>query len=481
VEVIIKGQRGYSEAKKIFNPYKEVSPSSIYYCENATDVSSLVRFCSDTKLPFKVRNSGHNHEGLCTGENTVVIDVSKIKDFELTRHKDEVAVWVGTGLKNKEITDALSQFDLVVNGGACEGVGIGGLVLGGGWNLYARTKGLTCDSVVAMEVVLANGNIETISSEYKKDLFEAMLGAGGGNFAVATHFLIKTFELGSFHSFESEGVVDRFGAKTLMRCWVEYQRLGGDKASSFLRIFGLPNNKYGYRVAGNIFVASAGSAEDEFKNFIVASGIKVDYSKIKFTLLSGMNSDLYMMEGKGSYYAEDFAELIDKKKKIYSCKSPTSHKVTSAFPRDCSGSGKLIDVVLDYLGRSISVSEDPKCYCIVSLHALGGRIKEFGGNSFSYNGKDFMLQIQSWWDSSVEKNEIYIKWVEGLRKALDKQSLIEGAFVNFIDLDLLSAEVNPYYSAEVSEKLLLVKHKYDPSNIFESGLRLSVLDTFSKH
>ena len=50
---------------------------------------------------------------------------------------------------------------------------------------------MTCDSLLATEVVTASGDIVTASATENPDLFWAVRGAGGGNFGVHTSFTYK--------------------------------------------------------------------------------------------------------------------------------------------------------------------------------------------------------------------------------------------------------------------------------------------------
>jgi len=70
-------------------------------------------------------------------------------------------------------------------------VGIGGHATLGGFGLDSRLWGLTLDTVVSLDVVLANGTAATASAKNNPDLYWALRGAGPG-FAVVTTFKLKT-------------------------------------------------------------------------------------------------------------------------------------------------------------------------------------------------------------------------------------------------------------------------------------------------
>ena len=70
--------------------------------------------------------------------------------------------------------------------GFVSATGIAGLTVGGGFGYLTRRHGWTCDTVVSMEVVTADGRRCCASSaDENADLFWALRG-GGGNFGIVT-------------------------------------------------------------------------------------------------------------------------------------------------------------------------------------------------------------------------------------------------------------------------------------------------------
>jgi FAD/FMN-containing dehydrogenase len=84
-----------------------------------------------------------------------------------------------------DMDHATQAFGFAVPGGTDSEVGIAGLTLAGGNGWLMGGFGATCDNVVSIDVVTADGKLLTASASQHQDLFWALRG-GGGNFAVAT-------------------------------------------------------------------------------------------------------------------------------------------------------------------------------------------------------------------------------------------------------------------------------------------------------
>src|SRR6201981_1214113 len=186
--VIEPGDKGYDEARKVYNGMIHKKPRLIVRCADVADVIRSVNFAKDNNVLLAMRGGGHNAGGLGICEDGLVIDLSQIKYTRIDPPARTVTV--GGGCTWGDVDHATHVFGLATPGGILSTTGVGGLTLGGGIGHLTRKCGLTIDNLISADVVLANGTFVKASSDENADLFWAIRG-GGGNFGVVTAFTFK--------------------------------------------------------------------------------------------------------------------------------------------------------------------------------------------------------------------------------------------------------------------------------------------------
>src|SRR5205807_474878 len=99
------------------------------------------------------------------------------------------------GVTWREFDHATQTFGFATTGGQISTAGIAGLTLGGGWGYLARKHGLSCDNLLSLDIVTADGRFLTASASENADLFWGLRG-GGGNFGVVTSFEYQLHPVG---------------------------------------------------------------------------------------------------------------------------------------------------------------------------------------------------------------------------------------------------------------------------------------------
>jgi FAD/FMN-containing dehydrogenase len=176
---------GYDDARRIWNGGIDRRPAFIARCRTTADVAAAVRFGVRHGLQIAVRGGGHSIPGHSTSEGGLVVDLSLMKGIAV--HPRGAMATVQPGVLWRDLDAATQQHGLAVPGGEVSDTGVAGLTLGGGIGWLSRAFGLTCDSLVAGELVTADGAIVSFSEESDPELLWGLRG-GGGNFGVVTQF-----------------------------------------------------------------------------------------------------------------------------------------------------------------------------------------------------------------------------------------------------------------------------------------------------
>jgi FAD/FMN-containing dehydrogenase len=184
---------GYDGARAVHNGMIDRHPGVIVRCGSAADVARVIAFARAQGAPLAVRGGGHNGGGLGVVDDGVVIDLSGLD--EVVFDPESETVRVGGGCTWGDVDKVTCEYGRATPSGIISTTGVGGLTLGGGIGHLTRGFGLTIDSLIGADVVLADGSQVHASADENPDLFWALRG-GGGNFGVVTSFRFRTHPVG---------------------------------------------------------------------------------------------------------------------------------------------------------------------------------------------------------------------------------------------------------------------------------------------
>ncbi|KAJ5288663.1 hypothetical protein N7478_001693 [Penicillium angulare] len=170
------------------------------YAVNVSTVAQVqlaVNFARNANLRLVVKNTGHDFNGKSTGAGGLGVWTHNLKDLEFIEKYNSSgyqgpAVKMGAGVQAFEVYEQAEKLGYTAVGGEGKTVGVaGGYVLGGGHSPMSSVYGLAADQVLALEVVLANGQFVTVTEETNPDLFWAIRGGGGGTYGVVTSIISR--------------------------------------------------------------------------------------------------------------------------------------------------------------------------------------------------------------------------------------------------------------------------------------------------
>ena len=133
-------------------------------------------------LEIAVRGGGHNPAGHCAVDDGLVIDLSRMRNVEVD---PEAGIAISEGGATWLDFDAATQaHGLVTPGGVVGSTGVTGLTLGGGIGHLTAQYGLTCDNLIAAELVTPGGRGGPREQRDENPELLWGLRGGGGNFGV---------------------------------------------------------------------------------------------------------------------------------------------------------------------------------------------------------------------------------------------------------------------------------------------------------
>src|SRR5664279_3030949 len=183
--VLTRGDPGYDDARAVWNGAIDRRPAAIACCSTTVQVAEAIRFARASGLEIAVRGGGHSYAGNSVCEGGLMIHLGAMKGVVV----DPVArrAVCGGGATWADVDAATQQHALATPGGFISHTGIAGLTLGGGIGWLTKMAGLSCDNLVAAEMVTADARIVRATKDDNPELLWALRG-GGGNFGVVTSF-----------------------------------------------------------------------------------------------------------------------------------------------------------------------------------------------------------------------------------------------------------------------------------------------------
>lgn len=177
-DLLVAGDRGYDDARALWNGVIDRRPAVIARCRDEDDVRAALRLASEHGLRLAIRGGGHNVAGTASVDDGMVIDLSPMDGVDVDAGGRRVSAQGGATWA--DLDAATQPHGLATPGGVVSDTGIGGLTLGGGIGWLRRRFGLSCDNLMGARLVTADGEVLEVDEDRAPEVLWALRGGGGG-------------------------------------------------------------------------------------------------------------------------------------------------------------------------------------------------------------------------------------------------------------------------------------------------------------
>jgi FAD/FMN-containing dehydrogenase len=433
--VFVPGDDGYDAARQTWNKTTfDQRPALVVVPSSADDVAAAVRFAREHDLSVGAQGGGHGHPRPVN--DALFVNFAHMQRVEITKSG---TARVEAGARWSGVIEAAHAHGLAPLNGFSGTVGVTGYTLGGGIGWLTRQYGAASGSLRAADVVTADGHLVQVSAEDYADLFWGLRG-GGGNFGIVTSLELELFPLkevfGGFIAYPlSQG-------REVLRAYAEWTARAPGTLTSAARLVHFPPAP---AIPEPLRGASA----------VVVMACSVGGVTAGQTLVKPLQS-------LGTPLLDTFRRMP------YSEIGTIASDPPEAPPLFTFGNGGgLRDLSAEGIDAIVRLAGDRASgIFVVEVRHAGGALTRQPEEAmpFGFRSPWFLGALAA--APTPEALEGGKRSVAALLEAL--QPVLTGeVLINSLDASLTSPQlVRAAYSAENYRRLVALKRKYDPANVF---------------
>jgi hypothetical protein len=232
--LVFPGQPGWNEARRAWNLAVDQRPAAVAFPESVEEVVAAVDHARAAGLRVAVQGTGHG-AGSTPLDGALLVNLARLTGVEVDPRARTARVRGGTIWR--DVVDAAVGHGLTALHGSAADVGVVGYSLGGGIGWLARKHGLSSSSVLAAEVVTADGEVVRADGATNNDLLWALRG-GGGSFGVVAEVEIALYPVAEAYAGWLSWPLDR--AEEVLGRWAEWAREAPEEVTSIGRLLQVP-------------------------------------------------------------------------------------------------------------------------------------------------------------------------------------------------------------------------------------------------
>ncbi|GIH66854.1 FAD-binding oxidoreductase [Microbispora siamensis] len=229
------GTAEYEAATAVFNLHAPVRPAAAITARTVDQVRAAVRYARENGLGVRAHTTGHQSAAARPMGRDLL--VRTLLDGPVEVDAARRRAWIPAGTRWGAVVEAAAAHGLTAAHGSSPTVGVVGYLLRGGLSFYGRKVGLAVNTVRAVELVTADGEVRRVDDASDPELFWALRGGGGG-FGVVTAIEIDLFPVARVVT--GAAFWPAAHAARLLSAWRRWTLDAPPEASTSLRMMNLP-------------------------------------------------------------------------------------------------------------------------------------------------------------------------------------------------------------------------------------------------
>ncbi len=437
-ELLQPGDAAYDETRVVWNGMIDRRPALIARCRNAADVLASVKYARAHELAIAVRGGGHNVAGYAVCDEGLMIDMSLMNSVRVTSGLDRA--FVEGGATWGDVDAATTPFGRATPGGLISLTGVAGLSLSGGIGWLRGTHGLSCDNILAADVVTADGRLVRASDTENPDLLWALKG-GGGNFGVVVAFEFRLHPISAEMMFCAPAYPEE-RANEILPQWRDYMASAPDQVSGLAEFSTIPSDPaypeqtWGRRVVAlaTVYDGLAEEGERVMQPLRKFGEPLLDFSgRMPYRVLQTLYDGLFPKGRDRCYWKSTYLTGLD-------------------------------DGVIGEITTRLAKRSSEMTYA--SIWTFGGAMQRFAPDATAFGDRSmpYMLSLDAIWSNAGDDCE-HMGWVRDFWQDMQRHSTGR-LYLNFPGLGEGDNLVRDAHGEETFARLQGIKRIYDADNLF---------------
>ncbi|CAG8587210.1 5130_t:CDS:2, partial [Diversispora eburnea] len=403
-------------------------PTVIIYVDNERDVATSIKCAKTLGIGITARSGGHSYESYGTGgkDGVIVVDVTNLNQILIDSNKKTAII--GAGQRLGPIYFALSEKGFLIPAGTCPSVGIAGHALGG----VRRKFGLTSDNVISIQIVNANGQLITADNDQNSDLFFALRGAGGGSYGIVTSL---TFKLSNVPD-KVTSISINYDLSNIQTIFDAIHQYGAKLQKEVT--FSLEFSQSGFQLTG-VYLGNSQEAKEAMQDIVSATNANPQYNEETF----------FDSVVRWSY--TDPEQVKNPQHHPYSFKAKTFFVNSPGLSQDG------IQFIVNFI-------KTQPCSTLAMFDLYAGSLinsVDLDATAFVHRNSLYGIQVLS---TLTGQSDLCLSNLKSFGVEFQKKYTSQFSYQNYIDRDLIDWQ-HKYYGSNF-DKLVEIKKKYDPNNLF---------------